>query len=442
MRLEQLSLAQYRGFEQIDLLFESDVTLIAGVNGVGKSSVLSAIATVLSRTMPQFTSSRSTPIHFSDDDIHNDKVSLEVSLQIDVGKHFLNAGIQRVRDSEKESDRFVLLRQDRGSTKTTNFADALRARTLTGEIEVGMKETQAALQALKTQENQPLAVYFTPKRQLPGQPRSLPVPKPFDVSQAYSRALHDRDVELREFMHWFRTQETLADEGDRGRHKVLDTLRKAVTEFVPEFTALHIQEEPKLALVVEKDGSPLYLHQLSDGERGILALVFDLARRLAIVNPESENPLAEGKAIVMIDEIELHLHPKWQRQVIRRFQSVFANCQFVITTHSPQVIGQVRPEKLRFLYFDDNGKVAIEQLSQSFGMDSSWILQNIMGVPARDYETEQRLLHIYDLIDGDNIAEAKTHAASLRQDIGEFPELQEVTALIDRLELLGAHEED
>lgn len=179
------------------------------------------------------------------------------------------------------------------------------------------------------------------------------------------------------------------------------------------------------------------MEQLSDGERGLLALVFDLTRRLAIANPKSDDPIAEGVALVMIDEIELHLHPKWQRQAIRKLQDVFKSCQFVITTHSPQVIGQIKAEKLRLLSHDESGKVVLISVPQAFGMDSSWILQNIMGVPARDYETEQRLSKVYDKIDSGDYQAARIQALELRSEVGDFPDLQEALALLDRFEILG-----
>ena len=442
MKLQHLNLAHYRGFEQLDIDFEPDVTLIAGVNGVGKSSVLDAIATVLSRAIPEFTPSRSTALYFTDDDIHEDRPSLEVSMRLNLGNQILDTGVQRVREGNGESDRFILLHQETTQAETRDFTEALRSRTLTGDIEAGMGETRTVLQNLKKSPNPPLAVYFTPERQLLGQPRSLPVPKPFDVSQAYGRALHDREVELREFMHWFRTQEILGAESEPRRTKVLEALRRVVSRLVPEFTNLRIQEDPRLGFVVEKQGQPLYLHQLSDGERGLLALVFDLTRRLAMANPDSDDPIAEGKALVMIDEIEQHLHPKWQRHVVRHLREIFKNCQFVFTTHSPQVIGQVKAEHLRLIYIDENGKISLTHSSQSFGMDSSWILQNIMGVPARDYETEQKLAAVYDAVDSSSYKQARVQAESLRNEIGDFPELQEVLGLLDRLEMLGQNEKD
>jgi len=434
MKLEALSLAHCGGFEQLDIAFEPDVTLIAGVNGVGKSTVLHALAVLLSRAMPEFTPSRSAPQYFTDDDIHGDKGSLEVSARIRIDGQTINAGVQRLRAADEKGDRFMLLRQTEAANGATDFAQALSARTLTGELEAGLKETRAALATLKSGAHPPLAVYFSPKRQLPGQPRSLPEAKPFEPSIAYGRALHDREVELREFMHWFRTQEKLGAASEPRRLKVLDALRTVVSDLVPEFSNLRIQEQPRLGFVVDKRGQPFYLHQLSDGERGLLALVFDLTRRLAIANPDSDNPIADGVALVLIDEIELHLHPKWQRDVLQRLRGIFKACQFVVTTHSPLVLGEVPARCVRFLEFVD-GKVGVTVPTEAYGMDANRILQEFMGAPVRNREVDGELKALFDLIDQERFDEARAAIADLERKLGEDePELTRASSLIRFLE--------
>ena len=82
MKLESLMLTHCGGFEQIDIAFEPDVTVIAGVNGVGKSTLLHALSILLSRALPEFTPSHSATLNFTDDDIHGEKASLEVSARI------------------------------------------------------------------------------------------------------------------------------------------------------------------------------------------------------------------------------------------------------------------------------------------------------------------------------------------------------------------------
>lgn len=436
MKLESLSLANCGGFEQLDIAIEPDVTLIAGVNGVGKSTALHALAVLLSRALPEFTPSRSVPLYFTDDNIYGDKASLEVSARIQIDGQTINAGVQRLRAADEKGDRFMLLRQAEAATAATDFSQALSARTLTGELEAGIKETRAALASLKSAVHPPLAVYFSPKRQLPGQPRSLPEAKPFDPSIAYGRALHDREVELREFMHWFRTQEKLGAASEPRRLKVLEAMRAVVGELVPEFSNLRIQEQPRLGFVVDKRGHPFYLHQLSDGERGLLALVFDLTRRLAIANPDSDNPIAEGVALVLIDEIELHLHPKWQRDVIKRLPSIFKCCQFVITTHSPQVIGETEARCVRLLSWRD-GRTVVDTPAMAYGTDSNWILSVLMGADEMNEEVESKLETVSRHISGRRLDKAKVLVESLRRVVGNTEAIQRLASIIERVERLG-----
>ena len=116
----------------------------------------------------------------------------------------------------------------------------------------------------------------------------------------------------------------------------MTSISNAITTFLGGFENLRVQEEP-LRLLVDKAGVALDLSQLSDGERSFLAMVCDLGRRLTLANPLLANPL-HGSGVVLIDELELHLHPKWQREVTAKLRKTFPNIQFIATTHSPFVI--------------------------------------------------------------------------------------------------------
>jgi predicted ATP-binding protein involved in virulence len=439
MKLDKISFANFKGFEQLDLDFESDVTVLAGINGIGKSSVLYAIAVVLSKALPLFTASTSKPRNFEVDEIYSKgdvlKILTEflVTIQLSIGSQLLDIGVQKEIFGEffDSSDRFILLRRNNEQPQPQNLKQALQSRTLTGDLEAGVRETNAALASLKNAKNQPIAVYFSPKRQLPGRPRSLPEQKSFKIAQAYSFALDDREIELREFLDWFRTQEKLGSS-----EQILDSLRSVITEFIPAFTNLRLREQPRLAFLVEKDGKPFELHQLSDGERGLLAIVFDLTRRLAIANPESSNPISEGVGLVMIDEVELHLHPTWQRQVLRRLTSTFKNCQFIVTTHSPLVIGEVEARCIRFLERDEETNKVIATIpSESYGLDANRILDELMGASDRNKEIADKLHTLFRLIDDEDFDGARQAITKLTEKLGESePELTRARSLIKFLE--------
>jgi predicted ATP-binding protein involved in virulence len=455
MKLERATLANFRGFDQIDLQCERDATVIAGVNGVGKSALLSAIVKAMSLALPRITPSKEKVIGLADTDIKASKEGLSLSVVLNCAKANIHVDIARstgidaaqAEELTKRRDelRFATRETKKGSKEEQDLEDEIRriemklspvedvptVRILPLHPETSQEEIIAQL---RSEPSHPICVYYSTSRFLSRLPPSMPKTKAIHIATAYSKALEQLEVSLNDFANWYR----VLAEGNQPQRaaRMFQQLEAAIATFLPEVSSLSLHSERPPRFSIQKNGSTLFLDQLSDGERGLLALVFDLTRRLAIANPDSSNPIAEGVALIMIDEIELHLHPSWQRHVIRRLRDVFKNCQFIITTHSPQVIGQVRAEKLRLLNPDKSGKVTLVPVAQSFGMDSSWVLQHIMGVPKRDYETEQKLSRVYDAIDEGRLAEARQLAGELRNDLGDFPDLQEAFALLDRFELL------
>jgi predicted ATP-binding protein involved in virulence len=154
---------------------------------------------------------------------------------------------------------------------------------------------------------------------------------------------------------------------------------------------------PSLKVAFDRPGQAdetLELIQLSDGYRNLLALVLDFARRLAQAHPNWSNPL-EAPGILLIDEIELHLHPKWQQTAIPNLRAVFPNTQIIAASHSPEVLTTVQRESVRLLGSDH----ALEQLPAdvgTFGAESSRVLQEVLGTHVRPPRVETvRLLDEY-----------------------------------------------
>lgn len=130
--------------------------------------------------------------------------------------------------------------------------------------------------------------------------------------------------------------------------------------------------EDKVALNLERE--IIFLHQFSDGQRVLFGLVGDIARRLLLLNDNLDLPF-NGQGIVLIDEIELHLHPSWQQKIILILRESFPNIQFIMTTHSPHVLSTVDKTEIRIL---KNNLVEQPNL-QTKGVASSDILEQIMG---------------------------------------------------------------
>jgi len=449
MKLRKLTLSNFRGFEQIELKFSEKVTAIAGVNGVGKSAVLQAISKIASYLLPEITTAKKETSSFSDSDIHAGKLAMSIGAAFEVNDSLEILG--NISRTQVDQNRVPDIKEERENIRASrryvkkNSPEDLQFEERLQELEELLKSSedyfswQADKERLKI--GNPLIVYYSTNRSLSRLPPRLSQVKPLSTASAYANALEGAEVSLNDFANWYRA----AQKGSLGSKKVsqglLKNLEDVIREILPDFYHLQLVCDPKPYFTIQKQGSLLKLEQLSDGERGLLALTFDLTRRLTTANLTSNNPVEEGSAIVLIDEIELHLHPSWQRKVLRQLTSTFKNCQFIVTTHSPQVIGQTKAEKLRLLYKNDE-RISVTTPSQALGMDSSWILENIMGTPARDLKTEQDLGDIFDAIDKENYPHARQLLEKMLGELGEFPELDEASALLDRLELLEDYEED
>lgn len=455
MKLKQLTLANFRGFDQIDFTFDDDLTVIAGINGVGKSGVLKALATLLSHALPKFCVCLERPGTLTSTDVQLGKSALTMSCQLQLAGASLSASIVRPaaigsaeaddlrdrRDKLRASARFTSKRskearevEDKIRQIELRLAEPADVPTTSILPTTGVDADDYTLQSASAPA-QPIAVFYSTSRLLSRIGPRLPPLAEVKLSNAYSNALAESEVSLYDFANWFRAVREGAIQSPGHAGALLTLVESTLTALLPGVSELELHTDGLPQFSVKKDAKRLFLWQLSDGEQGLLALALDLLRRLAIANPFADNPLQTGSAIVLIDEVELHLHPKWQRQVVRRLRDTFRACQFILTTHSPQVIGQVQASKLRLLTCEE-GRVSLVPVAQSFGMDSSWVLQNIMGVPARDYATEQALSQIFDAIDHDDLARARELADAMRAEIGDFPDLQEAFALVERLELL------
>ena len=203
-------------------------------------------------------------------------------------------------------------------------------------------------------------------------------------------------------------------------------MRPAPPKFTDDFAALH--REVTAVLTGELGVHPL---------PGRLDLVLDLARRLTLANPKLDDPLREGRGVVLIDEIDLHLHPRWQRTIVDKLTRTFPNCQFIATTHSPQIVGEISPDNIILI---ENGKAT--RPDQSLGMDTNWILRHLMGVSERDEETKRKLENIEALIEDEQYDAATQKIDDLRRRLGDFPELVGLQTRIDMIQFLSDAEDE
>ena len=203
----------------------------------------------------------------------------------------------------------------------------------------------------------------------------------------------------------------------------LNAVREALTKFLPHITDIQIRRIGEQAMIAKENGREISINQLSDGAKILFASIGDLARRLAMANPMGNDPLL-GNGIVLIDELELHLHPKWQREIIRKLPKVFPNIQFVVSTHSPQIISEVAAESLYVLNWNKkSNQPECTKPVRSLGLNTADVLSEIMDSRIINQEFDDKVEEVYQYIEQEQWEEAERTLEDLEKQYGELPEL-------------------
>ena len=425
MHIQTLTLNNYRGAQSLSLDLDSHLNVFVGINGAGKSTILDAATLLLSWAVNRIRSPTASGRPIAEGDITNGQPSASIEL---IGVH------------ENTNISWRLAKARKGSRISENPTNLKPLSSYVNAVQDQLQSESAAL---------PLFAYYPVNRAVLEIPLRIRTKHEFDLLAAYDKAL-ESETAFRTFFEWFRAREDLENElkilsiegpalkarkASEAPDPQLQAVRDALYQFLPEFSNLRVRRSP-LRMEVEKNGQVLTVNQLSDGEKCLIALISDLARRLAIANPTAESPLT-GEGVILIDEIDLHLHPKWQRIVVPKLLKVFPNCQFIVSTHSPHVLTHVQPENIFLLDWIDSN-ITAQHPSESYGKTAERILEDLMGLETtRPTAVKTDLQAVYELIARNQLDEARQKVAHLKSRISSDPELVKAEGLIRRKELIG-----
>ncbi|MFT5328931.1 MAG: putative ATP-binding protein involved in virulence [Parasphingorhabdus sp.] len=418
MKITNLDVTNLRGFEHASFDLDPSFTLLVGVNGVGKSSVLEALRICLSRVMPKFTASKAIPIAFTEDDTRTGSTALTVRLDFqfaDDARHFL-----------MHLPREKYVPDQEGSVRQG-------AMTLHDQEEMSQPWPKVDKDG-----SQPLALFFGVRRSHPTDERINIGKTVVGQAVAYADALSTvRALHLADIAFWMIAQEAQAEELPRTRMH-LEAVKSAAALFLPTCTdlrATNVAGKPRL--LITKGGVELDVRHLSEGERGMLALALDLARRLSQANPGLDDPVSDGVAVVLIDELDMHMHPTWQRKIPMLLTQTFRGCQFVASSHSPQIIGETQPGQLILLKQED-GRIVPQQCGQAYGLDTNYVLEQIMETPSRPAPVLAAIDAVEEALDEADLDLARNKLADLRKlQHGDDPTSVGLEAAINNLEALA-----
>ena len=395
MKLRSVEIENFRAIKQLKLSLDESLTVFHGDNAHGKTSALAAIAVGLG-AIPYLLPTVSG-IRLRETDRRRSARFVRVELETTEGVQWA------VRKGGRP-------RPVGGRSLRKEIGEIINADAEGHEIDLPI-----------------VAFYDTDRAVFDAPQRRTHFPKEFPRYTALEGALAVRP-NFRDFFKWFyaKEDEELREQQRRQREYVsteLEAVRTAITSMIPNVSHPRIELRPlRFVMSLQPDkGSQedLTLDQFSGGYRIILALAADLARRMAQGNPHRDDPLA-CEAIVLIDEIELHLHPAWQQRVLADLRRTFPSTQFIVSTHSPQVLTSVPPRQIVELSREDGTIVAASTAAATYGAEAGDVLSTVMGVRGRpaDNAFVQKLDRYLRLI-GDDKGESEA-ARQLREELNRL----------------------
>lgn len=464
MRIDKLSLLNFRCFRQLDITFDEHITILVAPNGAGKTTVLDAVRLALFPFIRGFDAGlyvKDKSLAIRTEDVR--LVFRPEALNMELSHPTIITATGEWKRGELAT--WILSKEG----EQPPHEDTMAARfTRWGEQLQKLVRNEENKQPVDL----PLMLYLGTARLWYQERYETQIAEQRLDNSAFSRLSGYDDClsatsNYKQFEQWYswlwrshlEFQYKLIEAGRQNKSVDLveglrdDSVREAIqailqainclTQEVTGWRDLEYSSSHNQQLVMSHpQHGKIPLSQLSDGLRNAVAMVADIAFRCVKLNPHLRDEAAlKIQGIVLIDEVDMFLHPAWQQQIIQSLRSAFPQIQFIVTTHSPQVLSTVKRESIRLLEQDENGNgKALMPLGATYGEPSNDVLQSVMGVdpqpPVKERDDLQKLTAWVDQGKYDN-PEAQQLMAALQVALGEkHPQLQRLQRSIARQKLL------
>jgi predicted ATP-binding protein involved in virulence len=410
MKINKLKLKNFRGFQEITIDFQPHFNIIIGDNGCGKTAVLEGLSIAAASFFLGIDGINSRNIQSDDCRLVNYKEHIEPQFPVQVECWGAIA-----------CESLVWLRERKGSNNKTTIVKAKNIKALAQKI-------QDEIRAGKNINLPVIAYYFTNRLWINGKESGF-VAKGSRF-RGYYNGLNPTSNNIL-FTQWFKSKELMALQ--LGTEPVeLKVVRNAVSCCISECQKLYFDLNEGVLMMAFKDGRILPFKQLSDGIKNLLAMVADIAFRCTSLNPHLGKKAAyDSEGVILIDELDLHLHPAKQQKVIFDLKTTFPKIQFITTTHSPLTLSTVADSVITL---KDNQAYRTEH---TYGRDVNNVLRLAMETLPRCESVQKELDNYLTLIEEGKgkSEEAVALRKTLEADLGiEEPELIKADVLINFVE--------
>lgn len=431
MKITQLKVQNFRCFEQATFDFSPGFNLYVGVNGSGKTSLLKAVAGSLSTPLNGL-GKKSVWLHTQEANTRLALVELNGRVRYE---HCYPVRLEVTGEIGGQVRNWWMENSGPGNNQNQWEHTVYAALT-----DIAATIAQGGAGTL------PIVVFYGAERQwkLTGVGADTAVRQQDSRLDGYT-SWEDASLDMKGLETWIiaKSLERLEAVSNTG-HTLsgqpldeLDLVNSAVVEAVPGAKGLRYDMKYRRLVLDWKNAEPTPFETLSDGQRGMVALVADIARRMCLLNPQlDDRVLKETPGIVLIDELDIHLHPAWQRRLPGLLKTVFPKIQFIAASHSPQIIGELTASEV-WLMRDSQ---VLGNPERALGLSSGEVLEELMEGKARNVEVTSEIDAIRALLDEDDIVNAKKELERLRQKVGEIPLVLELQAAIQSLQWLEDEE--
>lgn len=444
--MHDITIKNFRCYEEKSMEFRSGINLLIGDNSVGKTSLLHACNLVMNAFFSGYSDENTVWISADENDFRNTGITEQpIEIMFHPGEWDFNTISTPIGESYS-LDRNIDLKIEKKSKK--NSRNLVSGLIPLKDYAFNMKFwSHIVLKEKGIHQLNTLPVYacFTTEdihsdRKIDKEKFKAYIQKP---SFGYYKSYDCRGL----FECWIKRLLVLKDaqkeevEINSVRNAIIDALGPKGCNIINDMAIRH--NEGKVYFIFT-DGRESEASLLSDGYRRLVNIVMDIAFRCALLNKImfGDQCYKYTHGTVIIDEIDEHLHPALQVRILKALQDTFPKIQFIVSTHAPMVMSSVEPRKdengndinvvYKLKYSD--GEYTHEELN-IYGMDASTIIETYMGQPSRDLQVNDRIKAILDLIDKGDIQAARKSLKELEQNIaGGDPELTRMEALISFME--------
>lgn len=417
MKIHHIAIQNYRGFENFQTNLHPKLSVIVGNNGAGKSTLLDAISIAAGTFFSGLDGIPATSIAKEDVTCKSFHMGSVIDLQ---------PQYPAVISAEGE-----LYHKDIQWTRSLNGVNGRTTTVDAKQIIATAEEIQAKIRGGSTEVILPIISYYgtgrlwAQKKEKKGSENLVQ----FSRLSGYIDALAAESNE-KLMLKWF--EKMTIQQAQRGKispelaavEKAVSLCFSGITEAAEVTAQFNLDTHNLDILYTERSGEKkrIPMKNLSDGYKNTIGMIADIAYRMAVLNPQLlDRVLTETPGIVLIDEVDLHLHPRWQQRILGDLQMLFPNVQFIVSTHAPLVISSVKKENLIVL---DNGGQTAPLPSEVYGKDANYILGGVMESKIRPAPVQEMFDRFYQTLETEDLSQAQRELDAIETAIGaDDPEL-------------------